>query len=112
MEPELLPNVRPHILVLGSGGRGRVRDEEGLGEVNWRGEGGAGRDERLTISTSFSKKGTSFSSSLSFLSMNQLSMGIPLDNWKQDGPRYGPLAFSRRALYAGVGIYLIREGLW
>ncbi|TNN86691.1 hypothetical protein EYF80_003159 [Liparis tanakae] len=26
------------------------------------------------------KKGTSFSSSLSFLSMNQLSMGIPLDN--------------------------------
>lgn len=33
-----------------------------------------------TISTSFSRKGTSFSSSLSFLSMNQLSMGIPLDN--------------------------------
>lgn len=40
--------------------------------------------ERLTISTNFSKKGTSFSSSLSFLSMNQLSIGIPLDNWKPD----------------------------
>lgn len=34
----------------------------------------------LTISTNFSRKGTSFSNSLSFLSMNQLSIGIPLDN--------------------------------
>lgn len=31
-------------------------------------------------STSFSRKGTSFSSSLSPLSMNQLSMGMPLDS--------------------------------
>lgn len=32
-------------------------------------------------STSFSKNGTSFRSSLSFLSTNQLSMGIPLESW-------------------------------
>lgn len=34
-----------------------------------------------TSSTSFSRKGTSFRSSLSFLSTNQLSMGIPLESW-------------------------------
>lgn len=39
------------------------------------------KKKNLTISTNFSKKGTSFSSSLSFLSMNQLSIGIPLDSW-------------------------------
>ncbi len=33
-----------------------------------------------TSSTSFSKKGTSFRSSLSFLSINQLSIGIPLES--------------------------------
>lgn len=35
-----------------------------------------------TSSTRLSRKGTSFSSSLSFRSMNQLSMGIPLESWK------------------------------
>lgn len=33
------------------------------------------------ISTSFSRKGTSFRSSLSFRSTNQLSIGIPLESW-------------------------------
>lgn len=37
----------------------------------------------LTNSTSFSKNGTSFRSSLSFLSTNQLSMGMPLDSCKE-----------------------------
>lgn len=40
-----------------------------------------------TSVTSFSRKGTSFRSSLSFLSTNQLSMGIPLDSWKWDKRR-------------------------
>lgn len=35
-----------------------------------------------TSSTSFSRKGTSFRSSLSFLSTNQLSIGIPLESLK------------------------------
>lgn len=36
-----------------------------------------------TSSTSFSRKGTSFRSSLSFLSTNQLSIGIPLESCKR-----------------------------
>lgn len=38
----------------------------------------------LTNSTSFSKNGTSFRSSLSFLSTNQLSIGMPLDSCKRE----------------------------
>lgn len=34
-----------------------------------------------TSSTSFSRKGTNFRSSLSFLSTNQLSIGMPLESW-------------------------------
>lgn len=43
---------------------------------------GTGR-KTLTSSTSFSRKGTSLRSSLSFLSTNQLSMGIPLESWRR-----------------------------
>ena len=39
----------------------------------------------LTISTNFSRKGTSFNSSLSFLSMNQLSIGMPLESQGERG---------------------------
>lgn len=109
MEPELLPNVRPHILVLES--PLRRKSERSRVKVTLPGRRGQCKGEELTISTNFSKKGTSFSSSLSFLSMNQLSIGIPLDNWKSRAPDVLKL-YSQRCRRAGGGVYLICEGLW
>lgn len=62
-----------------------------------------------TSSTRLSRKGTSFSNSLSFLSMNQLSMGIPLESWKTNKPLWSRanVAWTHR----GIVFYLIGEGL-
>lgn len=63
-----------------------------------------------TSSTSFSRKGTSFSSSLSFLSMNQLSIGIPLESWKRH-KSCAPVSGWHRALGYLCNVFL-KHKVW
>lgn len=64
-----------------------------------------------TRSTRLSRKGTSFSNSLSFLSMNQLSMGIPLESWKTNNALWCHTHATRTHGGRQAVCYLIGEGL-
>lgn len=69
----------------------------------------------LTISTSFSKKGTNFSSSLSFLSINQLSMGIPFDSCRGRQHQQSEQRTSTNKAVKHTDFWehhLIGKGLW